>query len=104
MNNIGINDVTVGFDVNGAEEYLNNLNELLINQTKEKLNDLSGIEGALQSGWQGVSQENFMTNLKGSVEKVEATMDELDQALRTQFASISEAWQQQDMDMVPLDN
>ena len=104
MNNIGINDVTVGFDVTGAEEYLNNLNELLINQTKEKLNDLSGIEGALQSGWQGVSQENFMTNLRGSVEKVEATMDELDQALRTQFASISEAWQQQDMDMGPLDN
>ena len=104
MNNIGINDVTVGFDVTGAEEYLNNLNELLVHQTKEKLNDLSGIEGALQSGWQGKSEENFVSNLRGAVEKVEATMDELEQALRTQFASISEAWQQQDVNMVPLDN
>jgi len=103
MNNIGINDVTIGFDVTGAEDYLNNLNELLVNQTKEKLNDLNGIEGALQSGWQGKSQENFMSNLRSSVEKVEATMDELERALKTQFASISEAWQQQDMDMVPLD-
>ena len=44
-----------------------------------------------------------MSNLRSSVEKVEATMDELERALKTQFASISEAWQQQDMDMVPLD-
>lgn len=104
MNNIGINDVTIGFDVTGAEEYLNNLNEILINQTKEKLNDLSGIEGALQSGWQGTSQENFVSNLRTATQKVQATMDELEQALRTQFASISESWQQQDMEMVPLDN
>ena len=104
MNNIGINDVTIGFDVTGAEEYLNNLNEILINQTKEKLNDLSGIEGALQSGWQGTSQENFVSNLRTATQKVQATMDELEQALRTQFASISESWQQQDIEMVPLDN
>ena len=103
MNNIGINDVTIGFDVNAAEDYLNNLNEVLVNQTKEKLEDLSGIEGALQSGWQGTSEENFMANLKNSTQKVEATMDELEQALRSQFAAISDAWQEQDMEMVPLD-
>ena len=103
MNNIGINDVTIGFDVNAAEDYLNNLNEVLVNQTKEKLEDLSGIEGALQSGWQGASEENFMANLKNSTQKVEATMDELEQALRSQFAAISDAWQEQDMEMVPLD-
>ena len=47
MNNIGINDVTIGFDVTGAEDYLNNLNELLVNQTKEKLNDLNGMAGKI---------------------------------------------------------
>lgn len=104
MNNIGINDVTIGFDAMGAEDYLNNLNNLLISQTKEKLNDLNGIEGALQSGWQGTAQENFMTNLRASVGKVQSTLDELEGTIRNQFSSISNVWQEQDVDMVPLDD
>lgn len=103
MNNIGMNDVTIGFDAAGAEDYLTNLNNLLINQTKEKLEDLNGIEGALQSGWQGTAQENFMANLKTAEQKVQKTLDELEAALRSQFAEISSAWQEQDVDMVPLD-
>lgn len=99
-----MNDITIGFDASGAEDYLVNLNNLLIQKTKEKLDDLSGIEGALQSGWQGVSQENFMLNLKSAEQKVQATLDELEGALRTQFSSISSAWQEQDVDMIPLDN
>ena len=104
MNNIGMNEITIGFDATGAEDYLNNLNNLLINQTKEKLDDLNGIEGALQSGWQGTSQENFLTNLRVAEKKVQATLDELESALRSQFAGISSAWQEQDVDMVPLDD
>lgn len=104
MNNIGINDVTIGFDVDAAEEYLNNLNEVLINQTKEKLSDIAGIKGALEAGWQGTSEENFVKNLEGSIAKVSMTMDELEQALKGQFAAISESWQEQDAQMVPLDN
>ena len=103
MNNIGMNDITIGFDAVGAEDYLNNLNNMLINQTKEKLDDLSGIEGALQSGWQGVSQENFMANLRTAEKKVSATLDELEGVLRSQFNSISSVWQEQDVDMIPLD-
>ena len=104
MNNIGINDVTIGFDFNAAEEYMNNLNEVLINQTKEKLGDIAGIKGALEAGWQGTSEENFVKNLEGSIAKVSMTMSELEQALRGQFAAISESWQEQDAEMVPLDN
>lgn len=104
MNNVNMNDITIGFDASGAEDYLVNLNNLLIQQTKEKLADLSGIEGALQSGWQGVAQENFMANLKASSQKVQATLDELESALKSQFAQISSTWQEQDVEMVPLDN
>lgn len=99
-----MNDITIGFDASGAEDYLVSLNNLLIQQTKEKLDDLSGIEGAIKSGWQGVSQENFMSNLKSAEQKVQATLDELESALRSQFAQISSAWQDQDVEMVPLDN
>ena len=104
MNNIGINDVTVGFDVNAADEYLHNLNEVLINQTKEKLSDIAGIKGALEAGWQGTSEENFVTNLESSITKIQTTMDELDKALRGQFSAIAESWAEQDEQMVPLDN
>jgi len=101
---MNMNDITIGFDASGAEDYLVSLNNLLIQQTKEKLDDLSGIEGAIKSGWQGVSQENFMSNLKSAEQKVQATLDELESALRSQFAQISSAWQDQDVEMVPLDN
>lgn len=101
---MNMNDITIGFDANKAEDYLINLNNLLIQKTKEKLDDLSGIEGALQSGWQGVSQENFMLNLKTAEQKVQATLDELESTLKSQFSSISNAWQEQDAEMVPLDN
>lgn len=104
MNNIGMSEVTIGFDAAGAEDYLSNLNNLLINQTKEKLDDLSGIEGALQSGWQGTSQENFLANLRSAERKVQTTLDELESALKSQFAQISSVWQEQDVDMVPLDD
>lgn len=104
MNNVSMNDVTIGFDAEGAMDYLNNLNNLLINQTKEKLDDLSGIEGALQSGWQGTSQENFMNNLRTAEKKVQYTLDELENALRIQFASISNTWQEQDINLVPIDD
>ena len=96
MNNISMNDVTIGFDAAGAEDYLNNLNNLLINQTKEKLDDLNGIEGALQSGWQGTSQENFIANLRSAEQKVQTTLDELESALRNQFSQISSVWQELD--------
>ena len=101
---MNINDITIGFDAVGAEDYLINLNNLLIQKTKEKLDDLSGIEGALKSGWQGESQENFMLNLKSAEQKVQATLDDLESTLKSQFASISNAWQEQDVDMIPLDN
>ena len=99
-----MSEVTIGFDAAGAEDYLSNLNNLLINQTKEKLDDLSGIEGALQSGWQGTSQENFLANLRSAERKVQMTLDELESALKSQFAQISSVWQEQDVDMVPLDD
>ena len=75
MNNINMNDITIGFDAVGAEDYLVNLNNLLIQKTKEKLDDISGIEMALQSGWQGVSEENFMANFKTAELKGQATLD-----------------------------
>ena len=45
-----------------------------------------------------------MNNLKSAEQKVQATLDELESALRSQFAQISSAWQDQDVEMVPLDN
>lgn len=104
MNNVSMNDVTIGFDASGAEDYLSNLNNILINETKEKLDDLNGIEGALKSGWQGTACENFMTNLRSAEKKVQTTLDELETALRSQFSQISSAWQEQDSEMVPLDD
>lgn len=101
---MNMNDVTIGFDAVGAEDYLVNLNNLLIQQTKEKLDDISGIEGALKSGWQGVSEENFMENLRSAELKVQATLNELESTLKSQFANIANSWQEQDVDMVPLDN
>ena len=50
-----------------------------------------------------MSQENFMANLRTAERKVCATLDELEGVIRTQFNNISSVWQEQDVDMIPLD-
>ena len=100
---LSINDVTEGYSRTGAQEYLSALNSKAITETSAKLRDIEGIRTALEKGWQGQAELNFMTNLQTAVEETAKGIEELKSILDGQFAAIEEAWANQDKDMVNLD-
>lgn len=103
MSSIGINDVTIGYSTTGAQQYIADLNSKAINETKNILSDISEITNALEKGWIGQAELNFVANLQKSVTEVQKTLDQLSLTLETQFAQIEESWQEQDKNIVPLD-
>lgn len=100
---IGINDVTIGYSTTGAQAYLVDLNAKAITETKEMLADIQGIKSALEKGWIGQAELNFVANLQKAVTNVQSTLDQLKTTLDTQFAQIEETWAEQDKNIVPLD-
>lgn len=100
---LGIGEVTQGFSRSGAEAYKNDLNAKAITETCNKLREINGIRTALEAGWQGQAQLNFMTNLQNAVETTATGIESLKDTLDGQFAAIEEAWANQDNEMVPLD-
>lgn len=100
---LGIGDVTQGYSRTGAESYKNDLNAKVITETCNKLRETNGIKTALEAGWQGQAELNFVTNLDNAVETTAKGIEELKSVLDGQFAAIEEAWANQDNEMVPLD-
>lgn len=102
-NNIGIGDITIGYSVTGAQTYLTDLNAKAITETKEKLGDIESVRVALERGWIGQAQLNYVANLQKSIITVQNTLDTLKETLDTQFANLEETWREQDKNIVPLD-
>ncbi|MEG1495124.1 MAG: hypothetical protein RSB99_02200 [Bacilli bacterium] len=104
MNNgLGINDVTIGYSALGAEQYIIELNARAISETKYILSDIDNIKAALERGWVGQAQINFVSNLQKSIVSVQGTLDELKNTLDAQFSQIEETWAEQDKNIIPLD-
>lgn len=103
MADLGIGDLTIGYSFSGAVEYVNMLNAKAITETKEKLDDTSGIETALAKGWSGNAHLNFITNLNNSVKETQGILDSLKRAFDSQFAQIEENIVEQDKNMISID-
>lgn len=104
MNNgLSINDVTIGYSTTGAQAYISDLNAKAIVETKEKLADISGVTAALEKGWIGQAQLNYVSNLQKAITEIQKTLDQLKTTLDTQFGQIEETWKDQDANIVPLE-
>lgn len=99
---IGIGDLTHGYSVTGAQTYISDLNAKAITETKEILADISGITNALEKGWVGQAQLNYVSNLQKAVGNIQSSLDTLKTTLDTQFAQIEETWAEQDKNIVEL--
>ena len=97
-----IQDVNIGYSQSGATDYANDIHQEAIVETKRLLGDVESIRTALEEGWQGQAELNFMTNLQGAVKEVQNALDELDEKLTTEFNEIESAWVEQDAEMVPV--
>lgn len=100
---LGIGEITQGFSRTGAEAYKDDINAKAITETCRLLRDIEAIRTALEAGWQGQAQLNFMTNLQNAVETTATSIESLKATLDGQFAAIEEAWAKQDSEMVPVE-
>jgi uncharacterized protein YukE len=101
---ISIGTVTQGYSQMGAEAFKQKIHQEAIIETKSKLGNIGGITSALEAGWQGQAELNFVTNLQNGIKKVQTALDQLDVALDAEFAQIGQAWKDQDAEMVKLDD
>jgi len=96
-----IQNATHGYSQSGAAEYVSNIHQNAIVETKRLLGNVDSIRTALANGWQGQAQLNFMSNFQGAVKEVQNTLDELDGALTKEFESIEDTWVEEDTNLVP---
>ena len=100
---LSINTVTHGYSQTGAAEFVNQIHQEAIVETKNKLGQIEKIRSTIEEGWQGQAELNFMTNFQNGVKAVQNALDELDARLTEEFNTIGETWVEQDRDMVQVD-
>ena len=100
---LGIGEVNKGYSRVGAEDYKQALNAKAITETCTLLTDIEGIRSALEKGWQGQAELNFMSNLQKAVKDTCEGIQSLKDALDGEFDALEETWANQDNEMVPLE-
>lgn len=93
-----------GFSREGAEAFKQKIHQEAIEKTKTQVGQIGNIRDAIEAGWQGQAQINFMTNLQNSVVKVQDALDQLDEALSAEFDNIKSAWMTQDDEMIKVED
>lgn len=100
---ISIDTVTHGVSRAGAEKFKQKIHQEAILDTKSQLDKTDGITQALEAGWQGQAELNFVTNLQTNIRKTKAALDELDAALSNEFDNILNAVLTADEEMVQVE-
>lgn len=100
---LGIGEINKGYSRVGAEDYKQELNTKAITETCALLRDIDGIRNALEKGWQGQAELNFMSNLQKAVTDTCEGIESLKEALDGEFDALEETWANQDNEMVPLE-
>jgi uncharacterized protein YukE len=99
--NLGIGDVTIGYSFSGAKNYLDELNYMAIETTKNKLSEeIKMVEDALVKGWQGYAQEAFIIKMYRAIEETKNALDQIKISLEKQFAIIEQNMVEQDKKIV----
>lgn len=100
---VSIDTVTTGISRQGVENFRQQIHQEAIVETKRLLGEIDGITSALEAGWQGVAEENFVRNLQNMVKKTQDALDILDEALTSEFSQIVNAMVTADEEMVAVE-
>lgn len=86
--NLGMSDLSIGVNKNGMENYIHMLLDSLFVQTKKNIQDVSDVITAINSGWQGVSRDNFINDLNGTISEMVSNLDLQKNNLETQLTTL----------------
>lgn len=69
--NVGIDGLTMGVSTQGMQQYREDLRMELLEQTKEKLEDVGEIQTAVDAGWQGEARDKFLIDFGEAIRSIE---------------------------------
>ena len=85
---LGIADATIGISKKGLENYTQELQFSVINDTKEALRDYQGIVTTIGTSWNGTAAQKFVNNFDASTQKACDALDEISKAIGKQNKAI----------------
>ena len=104
MNRLGISDLTIGVDANGASDYYDALNTNAIRKAREAVLNTNDVKSALETGWQGQAEFNFEKNLDNAAKAVDQELEKISNAIQSLITELVEDWATQDNQMVEEEN
>lgn len=100
MNNLGIEDITIGFSSVGAKKYVDELNTKAIVETNELISQsVDAISDSLQSGWTGKACEAYLTNLRNSADTLKTKLKEMEEMFNAFLAAQEQTYDEEDSSM-----
>ena len=95
-----ITDFEFGYDVNGVDEYIENIKSIVLTEAANALDDTTTIEKACNEHWEGQAKENFLKNLKTDKDHVKEQFNTLYNVLVTEIEQAQEAMGQKDYNLI----
>lgn len=99
-NSLGISDLTIGISSNGMEEYKEKLKIDLLQTSKDLINDVDSVITAINSGWQGVSRDKFLSQFAEARQKICDDLDKEYQDLENRLTDIQSAYYIADQNLI----
>ena len=94
-----MSDATYAVDTQGMENYIKDLKTKVITDTKTKLEDVKGIQQAVDKGWNGPAKNYFLKQLQQMIRSIEHDLDEEANDLNTKLRSITLSYIDQNRDI-----
>lgn len=92
-----------GVDFMGMENYIQDLNTIVLSECARALDNTAEIEAAIRKGWQGEAPEIFIKNLRKAKNNMITTLSELQKAFDTELRGIKSAIIDMDANMISED-
>lgn len=75
----------------GVENYVTELNDVILTQVTPTITNISAIDKAVHEGWSGKSAEDFITSLEKGAGELSQTLGELQKVFENQMNNIMES-------------
>lgn len=96
-----IDKASIGFDANGMQQALNNINVNVIEATKNAMtNNMGSLRESVDNAWVGASAEQFKANMEKDRETVSKALDSTFEALKTAMYDAINQIQENDRELV----
>lgn len=99
-NNLGIDSATQGISKTGIENYRQDLQLHVINESKEKLRNYQNIVTVIGQNWNGTAANKFVNNLDKSVNQACDALDEIQKAIDALIGAVKDSMINQDENMI----